>query len=148
MRILTRYMASRFLGLFAVFLLVATATIVIVEIMLNLGDMLAGQRGLPGIASYLLLRVPSYYLADLVPVVAFAAAFVTLGSAARWHELTAIKAGGISPHRIAIPIMLASVLVTGATFAFNETVVRHSSRLWNLRESDTLGGSDVQIAFS
>ena len=73
MRILTRYLVARFLGLFAVFLILSMGTIIVMEMMLNLGDMLKGDRGLPGAASYLILRIPSYYLGDLIPIVAFAA---------------------------------------------------------------------------
>ena len=145
MRILTRYLVARFLGLFAAFLLIAMGTIVIMEMMLNLGDMLKGERGLPGVTSYLFLRIPSYYLSDLVPSVAFAAAFFTLGSAARWLELTAMKAGGVSTWRIATPILLAGGGLVLATFLINETLVLRATRDWNRRESGDQTG--VLVAF-
>jgi lipopolysaccharide export system permease protein len=135
-RILTRYLVARFLGLFAAFLIVSTLTIVIVEMMLNLGDMLQGDRGMPGIASYLFLRLPAYYLRDLVPIVAFAAAFFTVGTAARWLELMAMKAGGVSPHRAAAPILFTGLALTAVTFLVNETVVLDASRSWNQRNSE------------
>ena len=135
MRILTRYLVARFLGFFAAFLIVSLATIVIVEMMLNLGDMLQGDRGLPGVASYLFLRLPAYYLRDLVPIVAFAAAFFTLGSAARRLELLAMKAGGLSPHRIAVPLIFTGLGLTVATFLVSETVILEATRTWSQRDT-------------
>jgi LPS export ABC transporter permease LptG len=134
-RILTRYLVARFLGFFVAFLIVSTATIVVVEMMLNLGDMLKGERGLPGIASYLLLRLPAYYLRDLLPIAAFAAAFFTLGSAARWLELLAMKAGGLSPHRIALPLLLTGLILTAGTFLVSETLILEATRAWSQRDS-------------
>ena len=115
-RILTRYLVARFLGFFAAFLIVSLLTIAVVEMMLNLGDMLRADAGLPGVATYLLLRLPAYYLRDLVPIVAFASAFFTLGTAARWLELLAAKAGGISTQRLSLPMLGAALLLTALTF--------------------------------
>lgn len=135
-RILTRYLVARFLGYFAAFLIISILTIVIVEMMLNLGDMLQGDRGLPGIASYLLLRVPSYYLRDLLPVTAFAAAFFTLATAARWLELTGMKTGGLSIRRVSAPLLGVGLLLSAATFVIHETIVLDATRRWNQRDSE------------
>lgn len=137
MRILTRYLIARFLGSFAAFLVVSTLTIVIVEMMLNLGDMLQGDDGAGGVASYLLLRIPSYYLRDLVPIAAFAAAFFTLGSASRARELQAMKAGGLSPHRAAVPLLWVGLTLTAATYVLNETLILETTRLWNQRDTES-----------
>lgn len=143
-RILTRYLVSRFLGNFAAFLILSTLVIIIVEMMLNLGDMLSGDSGLSGIALYLLFRLPAYYLRDLVPIVAFAAAFFTLAQASRWREILAIEAGGISHWRIAIPILLAGAALVVASLIVNETLVLHAMRAWNLRGNEE---SDMPVTF-
>ena len=135
MRILTRYLVARFLSAFVVFLVVSSATIVIVEMMLNLGDMLQRDTGLQGVAGYLFLRLPSYYLRDLIPTVAFAAAFFTLGSAARSLELLAVKAGGLSPRRIVAPLLGVGLALSAVAFVVNETVILEATRLWNQRDS-------------
>ena len=137
MRILTRYLIARFLAAFVGFLIVSSATIGIVEVMLNLGDMLRGDTGARGIASYLVLRLPAYYLRDLIPTVAFAAAFFTLGSSARSSELLAMKAGGLSPHRAAAPILGVAVALSASAFILNETLILEAARLWSQRDSKT-----------
>ncbi len=134
MRILTRYLVARFLGFFAAFFIVSTVTIAIVEMMLNLGDMLRGDGGLSDISSYLLLRLPAYYLRDLVPIVGFAAAFFTLGTAGRWLELLAAKAGGLSPQRMSAPLLVTALFLTVVTFFLNETWVLDASRRWDQRD--------------
>ena len=135
MRILTRYLVARFLATFVAFLVVSSATIVIVEMMLNLGDMLQRQTGLAGVVNYLLLRLPAYYLRDLIPTVAFAAAFFTFGSAARTREILATKAGGLSPRRTAAPVLISGMLLSAGAFVVNETLVLQATRLWNQRDS-------------
>ena len=136
MRILTRYLVARFLGFFAALLVISITTLAIVEMLLNLGDVLAEDGRGGSIATYLLLRVPSYYLRDLVPVVAFAASFATLGVASRWLEVTAMKAGGVSPHRISLPLIATGAGLTLATFLLNETIVLDATRQWNRRGSE------------
>jgi len=140
-RILSRYFVVRFTSLFAAFLFASTLTIVIVEMLLNLDDMLRAQQGLAGVLQYLFLRIPSYYLRDLLPVAAFAASFFTLAGAARWHETTAMKAGGVSPHRIVLPILAAAALLSVASLIVAETWIVSSTRAWNRQLSG--GGSEI-----
>ncbi len=137
MRILTRYLIARFLGYFATFLVVSISTISVVEMMLNLGDMLQGDGGFSSISSYLLIRLPAYYLRDLSPIVAFGAAFLTLGMAARRLELLAAKAGGLSPRRLTAPLLAAALALAGAAFVLNETWVLEATRRWNQRDADS-----------
>jgi lipopolysaccharide export system permease protein len=140
-RILSRYFVVRFTSLFAAILFASTLTIVIVEMLLNLDDMLRTQQGLVGVLQYLFLRIPSYYLRDLLPISAFAASFFTLAAAARWHEITAVKAGGISPHRIVLPILAAAALLSLASLVVAETWIVSSTRAWNRQLSG--GGSEI-----
>ncbi len=102
MRILSRYFLASYLTLFVSILVSATLAIMVIEMMLNFDDILDHQKGVKGVATYLFLRVPAYYLRDLLPVSSFAAVFFALGLPARAHEITAIKTGGISP-RGALP---------------------------------------------
>lgn len=135
-RILTRYLVSRFLGNFAAFLAISTLVIVIVEMMLNLGDMFDEDAGLSGAGLYLLLRLPAYYFRDLIPIVAFAAAFFTLAQASRWLEILAMEAGGFSRLRIAAPILLAGAMLVATTLLVNETAVLNATREWNRRGTE------------
>ncbi len=134
-RTLSRYFAVRYLGLFAAFLVVSTLTIVVIEMLLNLDDMLSAERGPAAPVQYLMLRIPSYYLRELIPISSFAAAFFTLGLSTHWFEVSAAKAGGISPDRIVAPVLIAAVFVALASFALGETWIVNSTREWNRHES-------------
>ncbi len=141
MRILSRYFAWRFLGLFAGILFAFTITIVIVEMLVNLDDMLRTNRAATGVLEYLFLRIPSYYLRDLIPIASFAASFFALGLSAHWLEISAAKTGGVSPQRIFIPILAAASLVALGSFALSETWIVNATREWNRQESG--GGPSV-----
>jgi lipopolysaccharide export system permease protein len=132
-RILSRYFVARFLGLFVFILFAATMSIVVVEMLLHFDDMLKVGESASGVLTYLFLRIPSYYLRDLLPLTAFAAAFFAFGLAARWMELTAMKAGGVSPLRVALPVIGAAALLSLASFALSETLVVRTTQGWNHR---------------
>lgn len=135
MRTLSRYFVGRFLGFFATTLLASTLAIVIVETLLNFDDMLKVQEGAQGVATYLLLRIPSYYLPDLIPISAFAGAFFALGLASRRLEITAMKAGGLPPRSAIVPILAAAALLGAATLFVNETLVIRSAQSWQTNVS-------------
>ena len=136
MRTLSRYFLVSYLTLFVAVLLISMLSIMIIEVLLHFDDVLDHRDGFGGVATYLLLRIPSYYLRDLIPVASFAAAFFGLGLPARWREVTALKAGGISPHRIAVPLLLAAACLSGAALLINETLVLAAARHWDRLDRD------------
>ena len=131
MRIVSRYLVQTYLIFFAAVLCGSVLVIVIVEMLVNMDHIFEAQRGLAGIARYLILRIPAYYLRDLVPLSSFAAAFLACGLAARWHEFIAMKVGGISPQRAIAPLLCASLLLSLLAVAVNETLVVGASRAWS-----------------
>ncbi|TDJ20161.1 MAG: LptF/LptG family permease [Deltaproteobacteria bacterium] len=74
------------------------------------------------------LRIPSLYLRDLIPLASFAAAFLCLGGAARANEITAAKAGGIPPLRLALPLILAATALSAGALFINETWLLGATR--------------------
>jgi lipopolysaccharide export system permease protein len=123
----------RFVGLYLLILLVSATTIAIIEMLLNLDDMLSMDHGPSGPIQYLLLRIPSYYLRELVPISAFAASFFCLALSSQWLEISAAKAGGISIHRVLIPIIAAAVVIGLAGFVVGETWIVSATEDWNRR---------------
>lgn len=137
MRILSRRFLASYLGLYAVLLIASLLVIAMIEMMVNMERALEFQRGAQGIATYLLLRLPSYYLPYLVPATSFAAAFLAIGLAARAQEILAAKAGGIPPQRIALPLLGAAAALSAAALLVFDTVVRDSgAALRRTRQGD------------
>ncbi|MFQ5898820.1 MAG: LPS export ABC transporter permease LptF [Candidatus Methylomirabilia bacterium] len=58
-----------------------------------------------------------------LPVVTLVATIFLFASMARQHELTALKAAGVSLYRIALPIVLVGLGVSIASVAFQETLL-------------------------
>jgi lipopolysaccharide export system permease protein len=132
-RILSRYFVARFLTLFAATLFASTLAVAIVELLLNFDDMLKVQEGAAGVLTYLLLRIPSYYLRDLIPVASFTAAFLALGLSARNFEIIAMRAGGVSPHRAVAPLLGTAALLAVASFAVHELWILPATRAWKVQ---------------
>ena len=140
MRILSRYFVARFLRLFAAILVATTLSIMVVEMLLNLDDMVGPNAGLADALAYLFLRIPSYYLGDLIPIAAFAAGLFCFGLSAQELEVTASKAGGVSMLRIALSVLVTASLLGVATYFVNETLIVPTTRAFAVRES---GGESI-----
>jgi LPS export ABC transporter permease LptG len=134
-RILSRHFLWSYLNLYVTILLASMVAIAIVELLLNFDHIMDDHAGFAGVISYLFLRLPTYYFRDLIPVTSFAAAFFCVGLAARAREVTAMKSGGVSPQRMAVPILAAATAISLATLILDETLVLHAMREWNRREN-------------
>ncbi len=143
MGILGRYLLQRFAVWFTTTLAVLILAILVGEMLLNLGDLLETGSGWGDAIFHLFLLIPVNYMWILVPVAAFIATFVTLGLAARWLELTAIKAGGVSPVRVVVPILVAASVLAALLLLFNDTVVVEASRTLN----QLARGDSHEVAF-
>ena len=127
--------------MYAAILVVSTLTLFVIEMLLNLDDMLSNDRGAAAPLQYLMLRIPTYYLRELIPIASFAAAFFTLGLSTQWFEIAAAKAGDISPDRIVAPILIASVFLGLASFVLGETWIVNSLPHWAFRsQGDATSG--------
>jgi len=144
-RILSRYLVKRFLGLFAAVLFGSTLLILIVEMLLHLDDLLKDGEGGAAILRIVLLRIPAYYFRDLIPISAFVAAFFAFGLGARWLEILAMKSGGISPQRCALPVLGSALLLSLAALVVEGSLVIEASQLW-LRGDDD-GGKMVSVGW-
>ena len=64
----------------------------------------------------------------VLPVSALVAALVTIGLLTKTSELTVMKACGVSLYRAALPIFLASLMLSGVLFGMSETVMAVANR--------------------
>lgn len=128
MRTLTRYLLSRFLGFLIAILGGILATLLITSLLLDFDDVLDPERGFFWTLTKLALQIPAESLRTVLPVSAFAAALACFGTSARWLEITAMKAGGISPLRAAVPIVVMALLLSGISLLMDQTLTVEAAR--------------------
>lgn len=82
-----------------------------------------------------LWKVPTA-LTQVAPMAVLAAGLVGLGLLARHNEFVALRACGVSSWQIAAPLVVLGIVISLATFAWNETVVPHAARRWRTIQND------------
>ncbi len=75
----------------------------------------------------LVYRTPQF-IYFVIPIAALLSVLVTFGLLSRTSELTVMKACGISLYRVALPIVLLSVLFSAAIFALDQEILARSNR--------------------
>jgi lipopolysaccharide export system permease protein len=134
-RILSRHFLWSYLNLYISILFASMIAVVIVELLLNFDQIVNDHAGFDGVATYLFLRLPTYYFRDLIPMTSFAAAFFCVGLAARAREVMAVKTGGTSPQRMVVPILAAAAGISLAALVLDETLVLRATREWSRLEN-------------
>jgi len=71
---------------------------------------------------------------QMMPAAALFATVFTIGPFSRYSELTAAKAGGISFHRLVVPLLAASALAAVANFYVGEYATKASARRLELQK--------------
>ncbi|WP_374764670.1 LPS export ABC transporter permease LptG [Yunchengibacter salinarum] len=127
-RTLSTYMARMHLTRFFGVLLGLTMVLQILDLLAQSDDILSAEgASYASIISYVSLRLPQL-ISQFAPFVALLATLLTLATLNQHSEVIVMKATGLSAHRILSPIGLASLMIAGAHFAFNELIVADASR--------------------
>lgn len=149
MKTLDRYILRQFLLNLVILFVVMTLLIVLLDLITNLDEFVKrgqqeGGTGLAVLTETAWSVVDFYgpqicmyyvYMAGVLPV---AAAGFTLAQMMRNRELVAMVAGGVSLHRVAVPIFLGGVICCALQFVDQELVIPQ------LRQKLARGQSDVR----
>lgn len=117
--ILDRYLIREFLTFTAIGLSVAAALYVIIDLGDTLNRFLRIKPPLGYIFEHFLYRLPAA-LHQGLPVVMLVATIFLFLSLSRFHELTAMKAAGISLYRVSAPVLLMGLSVAVSALLFQE----------------------------
>lgn len=122
-RILDRLVARTFLKLFVVFLMASPVLFVLGDVTENLDDYMG--RGLTGwdVARAYFFQLP-LFLEWSFPIAALIAVVFTIHGMTTHREVVAAKAGGISFYRLALPVLVVGIVLTGVALALTEVVPR------------------------
>jgi len=124
-RRLDRYVGFFFIWHFLICLVAIVGLYVIIDTFAHLEDFVQHEgvlEQLRWIATYHVYQTP-VLLGQFLPVVTLLAGVVTLARLARYNELNAMKAAGVSMHRTLAPIFLLSLLIGALGAADQELLV-------------------------
>lgn len=122
-RIMDRLVARSFLRVFIAFILGSPILFILGDITENLEDYLGLGLTLFDMGKAYLFKLPQFIQWSF-PIAALVAAVFTIQTMTIHREIVAAKAGGISFHRLVVPIVLLGFLLTFVALGLEEVVPR------------------------
>lgn len=110
-----------------------------------LGDISRNHISVIVVANYFFHLLPMMVY-QLLPLAALVATLVTLGVLAKNNEVTAFKASGISLFRLALPLILAGLLLAGGMFLLDDTFLPYANQRQDALH-DQIKGRPAQTYF-
>jgi len=126
-QILDTYILTNFVFYFAVLLASFVSMTQIYNFFELLGDIVRNKISLAKVFTYLFFLTPKL-IYETLPISVLVGVLVTFGVLTKHNEVTAFKACGVSLHRLAIPILVISVFLSGGLFAFDHYYVPEANR--------------------
>jgi LPS export ABC transporter permease LptG/LPS export ABC transporter permease LptF len=125
--LIDRYVLSGFVFYFLILLGALVALIEVFTFFELLGDMVKNDISMSTMVDYLWHLAPSL-IYQLTPISVLVASLICFGVLTKYNEVVAFKAGGISVHRLAIPVLVLCLGVSGALFAFDHYYIPEANR--------------------
>jgi LPS export ABC transporter permease LptF/LPS export ABC transporter permease LptG len=126
--LLDRYIAWSFVG-YVGLVLAAFLSIYILVHFMDLFDDIQQHRVRGRVVFHYYLFYSVAIAHTVAPVAVLVAVLVTFGVLARYNEVTAMKAGGLSIYRIAAPLLGMGLLASATLFAMQELVLPTTNRI-------------------
>jgi lipopolysaccharide export system permease protein len=120
--IIDRYLIREFLSFTGVGLAVAAALFVVIDLIQDLDRYLRVKPSIVHIVEHFVYRMPAEVYKAMPIIMLVATIFLFLGLS-RYHELTALKAAGVSLYRVSAPILAVALLVAVGAAGFQELVL-------------------------
>ncbi len=122
-----RYVLSGFVFYFAVLLVALVSLIEVFTFFELLGDMIKNDIPMSTMIDYLYHLAPSL-IYQLTPIGTLVASLICFGILTKYNEVTAFKAGGVSVHRLAAPVLVVSFGISALLFAFDHYYIPEANR--------------------
>lgn len=126
--IVDRYLIREFLALMGVGLGVAATLFIVIDLVQTLDRYLRVKPPLGYIVEHFAYRMPAEVFKALPIVMLVATIFLFLGLS-RYHELTALKAAGVSLYRVSAPVLALAAVITLGAGLFQELVLPRLNEL-------------------
>ena len=126
-QVIDTYVLASFLFYFALLLTCFVLIFHVFTFFELLSDIIEHHPALSRVLSYHVFLTPRL-IYEFAPIGVLTAVLVTFGVLTKHNEITAFKACGVSVHRLMVPILIASVLLSGGLFAFDHYWVPAADR--------------------
>ncbi|MFC0205649.1 LPS export ABC transporter permease LptG [Novosphingobium soli] len=126
-RTLTLYLARLFVTRILAVLFMLVLVLQVLDLLGESGDILAHPgNGQMQLLYYVSLRIPQL-VARFLPYSVLLATIITLATLNQNSEVISMKAAGLSAHQVLAPLILSALVISVASFAFNERVVTRAT---------------------
>lgn len=120
--VLSHYMERRFTAVLLTALLAFILVFIVVDLVENVDRFIDRKTPIQDVVRYYLFYIP-YIVILTLPVAMLIAVLFSVGNLARYNELTAMKASGLSLYRILFPVLRLAFLISLMAMIFGETIV-------------------------
>ncbi len=126
--IIDRYLIREFLGFAVIGLAVTAALFIVGDLFSTIDRFMRLKPPLIYILQHFAYRMPAALLQGLPVIVLVATIFLYL-TLSRYHELTALKAAGVSLYRVSAPVLLLGLAIACAAGLFQELALPRINEL-------------------
>lgn len=126
-RLMDLYLLRRFLSYFALLMIVFVFLFEAFTFFELLDDIARHGVAFLVVVEYFVFFTP-YLLYNLAPLAALVAVLVTLGTMSKNNEIVAVKAGGISLYRLAIPLLLTGLVLAASMLTLDDTYLPYANQ--------------------
>lgn len=125
-QVIDTYVVTSFLFYFGLLLFSLVLLTEVFNFFELLGDVFKNEIAIGELLRYLFFLAPKL-IYDAAPVSVLVAVLVAFGVMSKNNEITAMKACGVSLYRLALPVLVTSVALSGALFGFDHYVVTNAN---------------------
>ncbi|HYA16090.1 MAG TPA: LptF/LptG family permease, partial [Bryobacteraceae bacterium] len=137
-QILDNYVLANFLFYFVIWLCGWVTMVQVFTFFDLLSDIVKNNIPISRVLTYHIFLTPEL-IYDTVPESVLLAVLVTFGVMTKNNEVTAFKACGISVRRLAVPVLLASAVLSAGLFAFNYTWLPRANQVQDAIRNEIKG---------
>ena len=123
---LDRYLINQFWIILGIAILGFLSIFMVVDLIENLDRFMDNKVPSPVVFRYYVYTLP-YFISIGLPMAVLISTVFSLGSMVKRNEWTAMKASGISLYRIALPLIICGVLLSGISFLLDNKLVAYGN---------------------
>jgi LPS export ABC transporter permease LptG len=125
--ILDRYILRKYLAIFSLIFFGLILIFSIVTFFERLDNIYEHNKPFSLLFEYIFYSIPDF-IRKIFPAAALTTTLLSLGLLAKFNEITAMKACGISLYRIILPVLAMAILASSASFYIQENVLPYANK--------------------